>query len=668
VLGAIGLEPCDLFTNAPSSDRIVATYPYVDETSEMIFEVVRYEPKSFRQRRPDGRGGWVWNLDGVRRVLYRLPELIAAKRVFIAEGEKDVETLRALGLVATTNSGGARKWRAEVAQYFKGKDVVILPDNDEPGRKHAEQVAANLFSVARSLKLILLPGLEDHGDVSDWRAKVGQHAKDLLLALVEDSPAWTPSAAQARASAAVSPEAPENLTDLGNARRLVALHGQDLRYCHAFGKWLVWDSTRWKLDATNEVTRRMFDVVRQMHDQAACETSRAQREALENWARKSESDGKICAAISLAQSQRELVITPDELDQQPWLLNCENGTLDLRTFELCPHRREDYLTQKAGALYDPNATCPTWDAFLNQITDGKLRLQAFLQRAVGYSLTGLTSEQCVFLLWGTGQNGKTTLLEAVRAVMGNYAQHAEFSTFLHVRNRSIRNDLAALRGARYVTAIEADPGERLSESTIKTVTGGDPITARFLHREFFTYRPTYKLFLAVNDKPQVRGMTKGTWRRIRLIPFTMPIPEEKQDRHFLDKLRPELSGILAWAVRGCAAWREPGLEPPPEVVEATEGYREEMDIVGAFLSECCVPERDAVVTARDLYSRYTAYCERTGERRLTQRDLGLMLAQRGHAMVRLGKTRTRAWRGLRLEACEGDATETEAVGYIPCVY
>jgi putative DNA primase/helicase len=449
----------------------------------------------------------------------------------------------------------------------------------------------------------------------------------------------------------------ESLTDLGNARRLVALHGKDLRYCHALGKWVVWDGTRWRLDATEEVTRRMVEVVHQMHGSAASQRDRNSRKALEDWARKSESEGKIRAAISLCQSQRAVVITPDDLDQQPWLLNCENGTLDLKTLELRPHQRQDFLTQKAGAPYDPNATCPTWDAFLNLITGGKLELQAFLQRAIGYTLTGLTSEQCLFILYGTGQNGKSTFLEAIRAMLGEYAAHAEFSTFLYQRNRSIRNDLAALRGARFITAIEADPGDRLSESVIKAITGGDPITARFLHREFFTYRPTYKLFLAVNDKPIIRGGSKGTWRRIRLVPFTVEIAEQQQDKHFAEKLRRELPGILAWAVRGCEQWRDPGLNPPAEVTRFTAEYREEMDSVGRFLAECCVLELEAETKSAVLYPAYKDYCERGGERPLPRSDFCQALEQHGCKPDRLGKKRTRCWKGLRL-AADDDAEST----------
>lgn len=457
-----------------------------------------------------------------------------------------------------------------------------------------------------------------------------------------------PAAAHAVASKVVLGETSEHLTDSGNVRRLVKMHGRDLRYCSAFGKWLGWDGTRWKPDETGEIVRRTKEALKSIYTEADQASGKEEREALERWAKQSEAEGKIRAAISLAESEREIVIRPEQLDRDPWLLNCENGTLDLQTLKLRPPCREDYLTQKAGGPYDPLAKCPVWDDFLNVVTHGNADLQAFLQCAAGYALTGLTIEQCLFILWGTGQNGKTTLLEALRMIMGDYQYHAEFSTFLHLRSRTVRNDVAAMKGKRYVTAIEANPGDRLDESLIKTVTGGDPVTARFFYKEHFTYRPTYKLFLGVNDKPVIRGSSKGTWRRIRLVPFTVEIPDQKVEKQFLEKLRPEFAGILAWAVRGLEKWKGPGLKPPPEVVEATKEYREEMDIVGGFLSECCVRESEAETTARELYGRYKAYCEHGGERPLSQRDFGLALRQRGFNPVRRGENRRRAWEGLRL--------------------
>jgi putative DNA primase/helicase len=273
------------------------------------------------------------------------------------------------------------------------------------------------------------------------------------------------------------------------------------------------------------------------------------------------------------------------------LLNCENGTLNLETFELHPHRREDFLTQRARAAYDPQAECPTWLAFLGKIMAENDAMIRFLKDAAGYTLTGVTTAQCMFILYGRGQNGKSTFVNTLRDMMGDYGYHAAFDTFLYNRHHSIRNDLAALRGMRCVTAVEADPGERLSESVIKTITGEDPITARFLNREFFTYLPQYKLLLAVNDKPIIRGGSKGTWRRIRLVPFNVEIKDSEIDDALRAKLEAEWPGILAWAVRGCENWRRSKLEVPEEVRTATREYQDEMKPLGAFLSDCCVEDR-----------------------------------------------------------------------------
>jgi putative DNA primase/helicase len=279
--------------------------------------------------------------------------------------------------------------------------------------------------------------------------------------------------------------------------------------------------------------------------------------------------------------------------------------------------------------------------------DGNEDVLAFLKRAVGYTLTGQTTEQCLFMLWGTGQNGKSTFLNAVREVMGDYQYHAPFQTFLYDRQHSIRNDLAAMRGKRYVTAIEADPGERLSESVIKSITGGDPITARFLHHEFFSYTPHYKLWLAVNDKPHIRGTSEGTWRRICLAPFTVKIPNSEIDGMLLTKLCRELPGILAWAVKGCQQWSQSKLAPPLGVLAATREYQEEMDTLGAFISDACVAEPSAQALAGALYNAYRAHCESNGERPLRQNDFGVALKQRGFEAAK-GTHGVRLWRGIGL--------------------
>jgi putative DNA primase/helicase len=250
----------------------------------------------------------------------------------------------------------------------------------------------------------------------------------------------------------------------------------------------------------------------------------------------------------------------------------------------------------------------------------------FLQRAIGYSLTGLTTEDCLFLLYGTGRNGKSRLLDACHALLGPYAKTAQMSSFLHQEKDTVRNDLADLHGVRFVSAIETAEGKRLSEGLIKQLTGGDRLKARFLFEEYFEFLPCFKMFLAVNHKPEIRGTDVAIWERIRLIPFTVYIPPEDRDKQLGEKLRQELPGILAWAVRGCLAWQKDGLQPPDAVLHATEAYRNEMDVIGRFLEACCVvaPGDTSVRTqATTLYNAFRDWCTQGGEKEmLTQTAFG----------------------------------------------
>jgi len=648
ILAALGME------RPPRQERrIVATYPYRDADGGLLFEVVRYAPKSFSVRRPDGNGGWIWNLGNVRRVLYKLPEVLAAvqagQTVFVVEGEKDVDNLTRLGLTATTAPGGAAgKWRPEYSEALRGAEVIVLPDNDPPGRKHAQDVAQSLHGVAASVKVLELPGLLPKGDVSDWFKAGG--TREELERLAAGAPAWTPLP---EGASGTGPTDEARFTDLGNARRLVALHGRDLRFCHPWGRWLIWTGRRWAEDETGEIMRRARDVPRALHAEAAeCADSKA-REALAAWALACESEARLRAMVSLARSEPGIPVLPGELDADPWVLNVTNGTVDLRSGELRPHRREDLITKMAGAGYDPGAVCPTWEAFLTRIMDGNEGLIGFLRRAVGYTLTGDTREQCLFLLYGTGANGKSTFIETVRTVLGDYARQASFDTFLAGKQDATRNDVAALVGARFVAAVEASQGRRLAEVLVKLLTGGDTVTARFLYHEFFEFRPVFKLFLACNHKPIIRGTDNAVWRRIRLVPFTVTIPEEEQDRNLPAKLRAEAEGVLAWAVRGCLEWQREGLKPPQEVMAATQAYREEMDPLAGFLGESCVMSPGVKAAASDLYRAYKAWCEKTGEEPVTQTTFGLRLGERGFSRVRHSGGRF-FWHGIALASEQED--------------
>ena len=424
------------------------------------------------------------------------------------------------------------------------------------------------------------------------------------------------------------PGSATNLTDLGNAERLVEQHGADLRYCYAWEKWLVWDGRVWKVDDTGEVERRAKETVRAIYLEAANAESADARKALASHAKGSEARGRIEAMISLARSEPGIAISPEELDADPWSLTTPNGTLDLRTGMLRNHRREDHITKSSPVEYDPEANAPTWARFLERILPGE-ELRAFVKRAVGYSATGDTSEQCMMINHGTGANGKSTFQEAIATALGDYAMRAPTEMLLAKHSSGIPNDVARLKGARFVSASETEEGRRLAESLVKDLTGQDTITARFMRAEWFDFRPTHKLWLSTNHKPEIRGTDTAIWRRIRLVPWAITIPPKEQDKKLPEKLRAELPGILAWIVQGCMEWQREGLRPSAEVRRATGKYRAEMDVLAAFIDEECVVSEHAMASAKALYSAYRGWCEENGEKPESQRKFGGRLKERG---------------------------------------
>jgi putative DNA primase/helicase len=354
-----------------------------------------------------------------------------------------------------------------------------------------------------------------------------------------------------KASAQQSPEPSFHSTDSGNAQRLEFRHGANLRYVSLWDKCFVWDGMRWKRDDTREVERLALETVLQIYNDVGKQKDKDDRKALFEHARRSESDSKIKATISRAKSLRSIAALPEDFDQNPMLFNCLNGTVELDTGLLRPARREDMITKLCPISYQAEATCPIWDAFLERIMAGNKEKISYLQKAAGYSATGNTQEQCFFVLFGTGNNGKTTFLEKIRTSLGDYyaGQIPMSSLIVKKTDSGLNNDIASLKGKRFVTAIESGKGKRLDEEKVKTLSGGDTVTARFMYSEFFDFKPQFKIWLATNHKPVIRGTDLGIWRRVRLIPFTVPIPEHEQDETLGDKLDEELPGILNWIIQ-----------------------------------------------------------------------------------------------------------------------
>jgi putative DNA primase/helicase len=434
-------------------------------------------------------------------------------------------------------------------------------------------------------------------------------------------------------------------SDLGNAECFVAEHGATVRYCQANGRWLIWAGDRWHWDDTDHVVALAQKTVRSMLTDALQIEDYDKHRVFITHAVHSEARARIDAMVYLARPL--LSVRPKELDCDRLLFNVANGTLDLRNFKLEPHTPSDLITKLSPVIYDPLATCPNWLRFLSDITGGNTELIEYLQRAVGYSMTGKTSEHALFMLYGAGCNGKTTFVEALRNVFGEYAKTADFSTFMQQKSSSgPRNDLAMLCGSRLVTATESDDGNHLAESFVKQITGGDTVTARFLYGEHFEFDPQFKLWLSTNHKPNIRGTDDGIWRRIKLIPFTVRIPDHKIDRTLPDKLKAEASGILSWCVEGLGEYQAQGLNDPECIKNATAEYRHDEDEIGRFIQARCAMATSARVPARALYSAFKTWATKNAESIVDERKFAKSMTERGIKSTRM--TAGKFWEGIDL--------------------
>jgi putative DNA primase/helicase len=433
-------------------------------------------------------------------------------------------------------------------------------------------------------------------------------------------------------------------TDTTNAFRLLREHGGDIRYNALWKKWIVWDGRQWQMDEGYLIHDRGLKMIRAIYADLIKTADYRDRLDIEKYAIQSESVRRRKALIEAASWIPELNVKTDDLDKDPMLLNVRNGTIDLRTGNLQAHRAENLITKMAHAEYDPKADCQLWKKFIREIMNYNGDLIRFIQTAVGWAVTGDTSEQSMFILFGSGANGKSTFLNTIMNLLGDYAIATPTETFMKRNTDQITNDIARLRGTRFVTTTEAEQGRRLSEPLIKQITGNDKMTARFLYGEYFNFSPTFKIFMATNHKPLIKGTDHGIWRRIKLVPFTTTIPEEKQDRDLESKLAGEGPGILNWILEGTMRWCNEGLKTPPVVSSATDEYRGEMDVIGNFIKELCVQGPGCSIRARELFKVYQDWCDENNEHACSERLFGLRLKELGVEQFRQGDGRY--WRGL----------------------
>ena len=433
-------------------------------------------------------------------------------------------------------------------------------------------------------------------------------------------------------------------TDTDNATRLVKRHGDRLAFCPAYG-WLYFDGKRWKPDTERKRVLAAMKTAQRIADEPAYLLDRTDQQQRVAHAKHSLSKAALDRMLDLAAVLMMVNVT--KLDGDPWQLNVTNGTVDLRTGRLHRHDPRDMITMLAPVKYHARAKAPQFTKFMRRILNGDLELYRYLQRLVGYSLTGITTEQLFLYLRGPKQNGKSTLVNLIRDMLGDFGVHTPTETLLSkTYDNNIPNDLARLKGARIVTAIEAPPGRQLDEARIKAMTGGDPITARFMRAEFFTFAPEFKLWFVANDDPRVRSTDDALWRRMRVIPFDVVIPDNEVDPELPNKLRSEWPGILAWAMHGCLKWQRDGLHTPEIVETATSSYRKRADHVQRFLRECTIQEEHAETAARIVFQAYTDWCTENHERPLSTARFKRQLEDAGyeHARVKAGSV----WRQIRL--------------------
>jgi putative DNA primase/helicase len=445
----------------------------------------------------------------------------------------------------------------------------------------------------------------------------------------------------------------EHLTDVGNGQRLARYFGEDLRYVPELGNWFVYENGLWQRDNDGHINRLAKKTTDRMIQEGRQMTDDEQRQRLMKHALASENSFRLKAMIDMAATEEGIVLHQEGLDRNPDLLGLSGGSvLNLRTGKTRAGQRDDFITKRCNIDVGEGVVslAPSWASFLNKIMGEDEELIKYIQRAVGYSLTGHTSEQCLFFLYGTGANGKSTFLNVLQNLMGDYSIVIDPETIMSKNGGGgATPELARLKSARLLVTNEVEEGKHLAENRIKQMTGGDIIVARPLYREPFEFKPKFKIWMAGNHKPVIRGTDYAIWRRIHLIPFALTIPKEEQDKNLPQKLWNELPGILQWAVAGCKEWRKQGLNPPKQVRAAVDAYRDEMDTLGHWIMDCCLLDESSKTDSHRLYQSYKSWCQLNGHYPQSQTRFGRALGDRGMKKEKQGIVR---WIGIGFKSLD----------------
>lgn len=536
---------------------------------------------------------------------------------------------------------------------FHGRTVSILFDANVATNSSVTaartQLALELTGRGAKVMIIDLPFSEGVNGIDDY---LGLQGPEIALRLFDEARPFDPKEQLSKL----------NHTDYGNEQAFAMLFGNEFLYCCTTKEWLQYDGVKmWRRDKLNVIDRRMLDVARERREAAALlpeidSNGEPLRKKALAAALKLQNIRVRQSAIDSARSNPRFARQAEDFDRNDYLFGCLNGVVDLWTGIFRPGRREDMLTKASGVQFDETAQCERWLQFLSEIFEGNAELIEFMQRSVGYSMLGLTREEVFFILHGTGRNGKGVFLRVLIALLGDYGFSTDISTLIADKGTSKRprNDIAAMAGRRFVCAQESREGAHLDEALIKSLTGGDIITARFLHREFFTFRPTWKIWLATNHRPEIRGSDVGIWSRPKLIPFGVNF-EGREDRNLKDALlQPaELSGILNWAIEGCRMYLKDGLRYPEAVTSATRQYRADSDVIGRFIEEECVSGFGSV-WANELYKSFSKWASDVGEPAMSEKAFSLRMKERGMGKHRLSKGMKYMTIALRAQSGSGD--------------
>jgi putative DNA primase/helicase len=616
--------------------------PYYDRAGAVVYEKRRSHVVA-------GKGSYLPK--GEHPMPYGRERKRSGPDLVTVEGESDCWTLWHHGYDALGLPGTETTKCLEAEDVDGALRVYVVEEPDAAGAKFVGGVRRRLADIGwkGELRVVRL-GVKDANELHRLNAVGCNLAFD---AAMRDAKLYKPRAPiAATVISAASDDAESHLTDMGNARVFARLFRGQLLFASDMQRWFHWDGIRWSQATPTDMIGLAKGVSRERLRLARAMPEGDTRVAAGKWAFACEGSKRIAACLALAASEPEFALVSGQLDKNPWLLTVENGTIDLKSGELRQHSQDDLITLMSHVSFDKEAKCERWLQFMREVTLGDGALVEYLQRAVGYTLTGITSEQCFFLLHGSGRNGKGKFISIVSALLGELSRTAQFETFLvHQRNPSAASpEYAILRGARLVKASEPDEGARFSEATMKMLTGEDDVTCRDVYGLLFTYRPQFKLWFLANHKPTIRSTDLGTWRRPKPVPFRAHFEEGSptDDPEIEHKLLAELPGILNWALTGCLEWQSTRLGTCEAVRQAAKTYRAESDLIGRFLEERTVSGKSFFTTCAEIYRAYSTWAKESGEYVMSATAFGKRLSER--EIERSKPMGVRGYQGLGLVA------------------